>query len=135
MCNCNTQPAGNGQKAVDLTKPVQTRSGCPVRILCTDRKGGDFPVAALLMTADGSESYQSYTAEGRVYTGEKSSALDLINAPPKVVSDHYLNVCLNSFGCNHLSRDRAKRVASDGVLGQVRVTTFDDGTFTIEKHE
>ena len=33
---------------LDLTKPVRTRDGRPVRILCTDYNNGDFPVVGIV---------------------------------------------------------------------------------------
>lgn len=78
--------AGNGKTAepapLDLTKPVQTRGGCPVRILCMDAKG-TFPIVALVTCLDGSEMMAMYTPNGD-YMHRGMTYMDLINVKPKV---------------------------------------------------
>lgn len=44
---------------------VKTRDGHEVRIICTDKKDPYFPIVALVKLADGSESTQFYTSNGR----------------------------------------------------------------------
>lgn len=44
---------------------VKTRDGHEVRIICTDKKNPYFPIVALVKLADGSESTQFYTSNGR----------------------------------------------------------------------
>lgn len=65
---------------IDFTKPVQTRDGKPVRILCTDRKG-DLPVIGLLTLSDGREMVQSWHQNGMLCNGH--SVNDLINVPQR----------------------------------------------------
>lgn len=43
---------------------VCTAYGLPVRILCFDRKGGNFPIIALIDDTDSSESFATFTEEG-----------------------------------------------------------------------
>lgn len=43
---------------------VCTAYGMPVRILCFDRKGGNFPIIALIDDTDSSESFATFTEEG-----------------------------------------------------------------------
>ena len=70
--------------SLDLTKPVQTRGGCQVRILCTDagigsRKGG---VVGILYEDDGHESVRTWLADG-VHGREYGygDTMDLVNVP------------------------------------------------------
>ena len=44
---------------------VKTRDGHEVRIICTDKEDPYFPIVALVKLADGSESTQFYTSNGR----------------------------------------------------------------------
>ena len=44
---------------------VKTRDGHEVRIVCTDKKNPYYPIVALVKLADGSESTQFYTSNGR----------------------------------------------------------------------
>ena len=44
---------------------VKTRDGHEVRIVCTDKKSPYYPIVALVKLADGSESTQFYTSNGR----------------------------------------------------------------------
>ncbi len=69
---------------LDLTKPVQTRDGQPVRILCTDRKSKvGQAVCALVLKTDGSELLLSYSKEGVLFNlgGEEPTPTDLVNVP------------------------------------------------------
>lgn len=63
-------------KNLDLRKPVQTRSGLPVRILCTDRKG-KHPIHGLIDSGDHDGSC-SWTLEGKWLREE----WDLVQVPP-----------------------------------------------------
>ena len=69
----------NLQEAID-GKPVVTRSGCPVRIICTDRKGAN-RVIALVECSDGTEIIIPYNDEGRLFKNESHN--DLMMAPVK----------------------------------------------------
>ena len=44
---------------------IKTRDGHEVRIICTDKENPYFPIVALIKLADGSESTQFYTSNGR----------------------------------------------------------------------
>lgn len=66
---------------IDLTKPVQTRDGRRVRILCADAKG-DFPIIGAVEERDGTERSGSWMRDGRyLCTGPSTS--DLLNLPEK----------------------------------------------------
>lgn len=67
---------------IDLTKPVKTVDGRSVRILCTDLKHTLYPVAAAIMSSDGVETVEGYTAEGKyLRVGSSPHYLDLVNVP------------------------------------------------------
>lgn len=70
---------------LDLTKPVQTREGDPVRIICTDRKG-EYPIVGLVLSdhGDGHEVVRAWPIDGQFYS-KNMQHLDLINVPPKPV--------------------------------------------------
>ncbi len=66
---------------LDLTKPVQTRSGKPARILCIDAKGA-FPVIALV--DDGpAELPMLLNCDGRYHPAADNNPNDLINLPER----------------------------------------------------
>ena len=66
----------------DPNKKVVTRDGRNVRIVCTDRQGGDHPVLILCSASDGTESCFSCFPNGRRYV-DTDSCVDLFFAPEK----------------------------------------------------
>ena len=65
------------------SRKVVTRSGRNVRIICTDKKGYDYPIVALIENKlEGFESVLYYTKDGE-YTANESSMIDLFFAPEK----------------------------------------------------
>ena len=68
----------------DPNKKVGTRDGRNVRIICTDRQGGDRPILALCTMSNKSENLHSYLPNGRMYlNADVDSCLDLFFAPEK----------------------------------------------------
>jgi len=65
---------------LDLTRPVQTRSGLPVRILCTDRKHEEFKVVGLYLHSSGVEALELWTTDG-TFSFIADGSLDLVNVP------------------------------------------------------
>ena len=80
-------------EAAKTGKPVMTRSGLKVRIICTDRINGHYPVTALVMDEDG-ETVVSYTTLGEYYhdNGEPHSR-DLVMASEEVI--RYVHIFQN----------------------------------------
>lgn len=77
-------------------KPVVTRNGHPVRILCVDRRGMEFPIIALMDTGT-QEIVMAYTKEGcRVYNNSISEN-DLVMASEKKEGWVNLYITENSF--------------------------------------
>lgn len=66
----------------DPNKKVVTRDGRNVRIVCTDRQGGDHPILILCSASDGIESCFSCFPNGRRYV-DTDSCVDLFFAPEK----------------------------------------------------
>ena len=68
----------------DPNKKVVTRDGRNVRIICTDRQGGDHPILALCTISNESENLYSYLPNGRMYlNADADSCMDLFFAPEK----------------------------------------------------
>lgn len=66
---------------IDFTKPVQTRDGKPVRILCTDMNNPVYPVVGLVNY--GREEYViTWTIEGQMLDGSTNFS-DLIQVEEK----------------------------------------------------
>ena len=131
--------AAPADKPVDLTKPVQTRDGRAVRILCTDRKHSDHPVVALVKCHDFQERCYSFGPDGRHLVGlgrDLDLDLDLVNVPPKVISEGCYNVYSPGvIGSRFLSVQAAKREAWPSAIGIIKLTAYNDGSFTVEKVE
>lgn len=69
-------------KEFDPTKPVQTRSGRPARIVST--KGPKaYPLIVVITRFDGSESVVYRTIKGLTYDAGMPLANDLVNVPNK----------------------------------------------------
>lgn len=78
--SCGDCDKENATMKFDLTKPLQTRDGRTVRILCTDGPEKCFPVVGFV---DGSSSPIMWTLSGYWRHGsDKAYGLDLINVPP-----------------------------------------------------
>lgn len=78
---------------IDLTKPVQTRSGLPARVAST-KLDGTFPVLAIVEMPDGIEVAHQYTAKGAFMSYPGESQLDLVNVPDE--AEEFFNVYLDA---------------------------------------
>lgn len=67
---------------IELGKKYRTKDGYSARILCVDRISELFPVIALVITEDGSESIESYTIDGHFYETSDSNCSDLVEVGP-----------------------------------------------------
>ena len=114
---------------LDLTKPVQTRSGHPARILCTDLVSyiGRYPiVAAVRYDGDSHESLHVYTRDGKYIEIDKDEdPRDLVNVP--AVRHEFVNVIESSWSeSGHINRmyvdeaeARADTVRYSGYVGTI----------------
>jgi len=66
---------------LDLTKPAQTRSGLPVRVLCTDRKD-DYAIVGLY-PCHGQDAVDCWDSSGFCRNSGGNHPLDLVNVPPQ----------------------------------------------------
>ena len=65
------------------SRKLVTRNGRNVRIICTDKKGYEYPIVALIENKlEGFESVLYYTKDGKC-TANESSDMDLFFAPEK----------------------------------------------------
>lgn len=70
-------------KPFDPTKPIQTRDGRKARILCTDLKFHNCPIAAAILY-DHLEHVYAFSGDGKYNGGMPESPIDLINIPEKL---------------------------------------------------
>lgn len=117
------------EKELDLTKPVQTRSGCKVDLLMTEAKIGPdhYPLVGLVHSKIGHQYITSWSKNGKGGGGYLGDT-DLINVPPPPPAEatevlHLLRLRNGGVGivrereCTHFTESsRAK------ILGSVRVT-------------
>lgn len=110
------------------TRPIVTRDGNRVRIVCTDRNHKDYPVVGLISDKD-SEDLISYTKDGEVYTNLEDD-YDLFFAPePKTKRAGWMNVC--KYGDNqhfslvggviHPTREQALTERPDYVVDTIQI--------------
>lgn len=71
-----------GKYLANPKRKVVTRDGRNVRIVCTDRQGGDRPILILCFESDGIERCFSCLPNGRRYV-DIDSRMDLFFAPEK----------------------------------------------------
>ncbi len=106
---------------IEMGKQYKTRSGRPVRILCTDRNHPIYPVIALL-PGTASESTQTYTKDGSWSSSGAENILDLIEVKPRVKREYWLNVYRTFSSCPYSSKDTADDCALDHRLACVPIT-------------
>lgn len=96
----------------DPNKKVVTRDGRNVRIVCTDRQGGDHPILALCTMSNESENLYFYFPNGRMYlSADVESCMDLFFAPEK--KEGWVNLYNLSEGPYLGSVYSSKEVAED----------------------
>lgn len=103
---------------IDFTKPLRTRDGRKVRILCTDRKGWT-PIVGLIIN-DSGETIETWSSDGTFKRGAlKSDPLDLVNINEGVL---WVNVYDNGEpGCAYATREEADEWAVKERLARVKV--------------
>lgn len=109
--------------AVDWTKPVQTRDGRPIRVLCTDQQGAKYPVLGLVKRKEGKEDLEQWTLDGS-FVADKGGPDedDAINVPePPEERIAYVNFYDNGEGMAHDSRARADVCAGSARVACVRI--------------
>ena len=75
------------------SRKVVTRSGRNIRIICTDKKGYDYPIVALIENKlEGYEGVLYYTKDGKIDNNDSNNA-DLFFAPEK--HEGWINIYRN----------------------------------------
>jgi hypothetical protein len=98
----------------DPTKPVQTRGGLPVRIICSDRKDSEIPIVALIDKGDGGEAVECYRADGTAFS-RCNSDRDLVNLPER--KRLWLNITKGGASVyRHKTEEEARRNASLSIV-------------------
>ena len=107
------------------SRQIVNREGNPARIICTDKKGNDYPVIALITEDDGKEYVDHFTEDGFYAKGEINSQ-DLLFSVEK--KEGWVNLYKNLFN-NVIAGSvvyHKKELAEsckefDGYIGTVRV--------------
>lgn len=109
------------------TRPIVTRDGRSVRIVCTDRNHKEHPIVALVLI-DGEERVCSYTEDG-MYLSDKHSRDLFFATEPKTKEVGWMNVC--KYGDNqhfslvggviHPTREQALRERPDYVVDTIQI--------------
>ena len=74
------------------SRKVVTRDGCPVRILCTDKKSYNEQIVGLIMGNSGMEFISTWTQQGKQYVNTDTPN-DLFFAPEK--HEGWINIYRN----------------------------------------
>lgn len=107
-------------KPIDFTKPITTRDGRKVRILCTDGPNEVFPVVGSI---EGAKNIFVWREDGTFDEWDENAKLDcdLINPPIKRKVEFWVNVFdipVNVFGDEFMSwqdKERADRLGKDRI--------------------
>ena len=84
------------------SRRIVTRDGRNARIICTDKKGFDYPIVALIENKlEGFEGVLYYTKDGE-YTTNRSSDKDLFFAPKK--HEGWVNIYKSNYDGYELSQ-------------------------------
>lgn len=118
-----TEPAAEVEstpitKPIDWTKPVRTKDGRAVRVLCTDGPG-EYPVAGYI---EGEMNPRSWSLNGQIHKRTPHSQLDLENVPQRIQREYWVNVYPNGSGSLCGTRQRADCLAGSGRLACVKIT-------------
>lgn len=96
------------------TRPIVTRDGRSVRIVCTDGRYENYPIIALVEDEDGKKDVETYTIEGSSIDGYEHPC-DLFFAPEK--KSGWVNIYRTTFGTQvgeiYNSKEDAETLAKD----------------------
>ena len=112
---------------IQMGKEYQTRDGRPVRVLAVDVKNDIYPVLALI-TRDGREASEGFTAEGFLWHTRDESPSDLIPVPQKHVRWVNFYNDTDFAGSVYFSKKEADSRAAKRRIARVRVE-FEEGQF------
>ena len=99
------------------SRKVVTREGKNVRIVCTDKKGNDYPVVALIEW-EKTEEACDYTKDGCLNDG-RITEYDLFFAPEK--HEGWINVYRNAVSRIYDSEEQAKYCKGIKALATIKI--------------
>ena len=102
--------------SIDFTKPLQTRNGRKLRLLCTDA-AGHYPIFCL---SEDNKAIISYTSDGRAYKDIEDHPNDLMNVPEQVTVDTWVNV-YGTTSPGHATKEDALQFAGPGRLATLHI--------------
>lgn len=105
-------------KPIDWTKPVRTKDGRAVRVLCTDGPGS-YPVAGYIA---GDTNPRSWTLDGYFHINARDITLDLENAPQRIQREYWVNVYKDRLGSHCATQAIAEDVRENGCIACVKIT-------------
>lgn len=114
---------------LDFSKPITTRDGRAVRILCTDwNHNGGCPVLGLVSIDCGIEILDTWTIEGNRQRSPTKNG-DLINSPVK--RRGWVNIFFDpyaTYACGTVwgSEDEAKQAADPRVVATIQLPEWED---------
>ena len=105
------------------SRKVVTRDGCPVRILCTDKKSYNEQIVGLIMGDNGMEFISTWTQQGKSFFNSDTPN-DLFFAPEK--HEGWVNVYeegTNRYldGCICVTKEEAKRIRGYGYITTIKI--------------
>lgn len=109
---------------IEMGKQYKTRSGLPVRILCTDRKDPKYPVIANMLRPDGKEYTESFREDGSRKQGwqeDEPNDLDLIEVKPRIKREMWLNI-FHTGAYAHPSKEIADTYTTDNRIACIPIT-------------
>ena len=120
---------------LDLTKPVQTRDGHPVRILATDLRS-EYPVTGII-SHPGYDEVETWTLDGAFVSSDEHPD-DLVNVPETVKRYYPVSRLAPTLqvweyaqnSCEAIGFESLQDCRDNGYLGPVIEIVFVDGTAT-----
>ena len=105
------------------SRKVVTRDGCPVRILCTDKKSYNEQIVGLIMGNNGMEFISTWTQQGKSFFNSDTPN-DLFFAPE--THEGWINVYeegSNRYleGCIYETKEEAKRIRGYGYITTIKI--------------
>lgn len=112
------QPAEPPTKPIDWTKPVRTKDGRAVRVLCTDGPR-EYPVAGYI---EGEMNPRSWSLNGQIHKRTPHSQYDLENVPQRIQREYWVNVYQNGLGTAYETKYAANEARGTQCLACVKIT-------------
>ena len=104
---------------------IVNREGNPARIICTDKKGNDYPVIALIAEDDGKEYVDHFTEDGSYAKGEINSRDILFSVEKKEGWVNLYKNLLNNITVDSVVYHKKELAESckkfDNYIGTVRI--------------